>query len=243
MPQQLIRLLAVFTVLLGALLVARHYLLPKTFGERGHYRAAALKTILEQPIRYAGREACATCHPDIVETHLKGRHETVACEVCHGPAAAHTEEPTESRLPAPRERGYCPLCHGYDPSRPTGFPQIDPVAHNPLKPCISCHNPHQPKPPHVPEECRACHGQIAMMKAVSPHVLLACTRCHKTPVQHKINPREAVPDKPRTREFCGSCHAEEASGPKEVPRIDLKSHGGRYLCWQCHYPHQPELNE
>ncbi len=80
------------------------------------------------------------------------------------------------------------------------------------------------------------------MKAVSPHVQLACTRCHETPERHKTAPREARPDKPRTREFCGSCHAQGASSPKEIPRIDLATHGGRFLCWQCHYPHQPELN-
>ncbi len=242
MPPQLTRLLIVFAVLASGLVVARHLLLPKTFGERGHYRAAAVEAITRQPVRYAGREACAMCHPDIVEIHRKGNHQTVACEVCHGPAAAHVESPSDHQLPAPRERGYCPLCHGYDPSRPTGFPQIEPVAHNPLKPCISCHNPHEPRPPHVPEDCRACHGQIARMKAVSPHVQLACTRCHETPERHKTAPREARPDKPRTREFCGACHAQGASSPKEIPRIDLATHGGRFLCWQCHYPHQPELN-
>ncbi len=242
MPQQLTRLLVVFAVLASALVVSRHFLLPKTFGERGHYRAAAVESIQQQPIRYAGREACALCHTEIVEAHRNARHQTVACEVCHGPAAAHTEAPTENQLPAPRERGYCPLCHGYDPSRPTGFPQIDPVVHNPLKPCISCHNPHRPEPPHVPEECGACHGQIARMKAVSHHVRLPCTRCHNTPVQHKIRPRAVRPDKPRTREFCGGCHAEGAPGPKEIPRINLETHGSRYLCWQCHYPHYPELD-
>ena len=240
MHQQLKRLLAVFVVLGGGLAITRHFLLPKTFGQRGHYRAAAVQAIEKLPLHYAGREACAACHPEIVAAHGKARHQTVACEVCHGPAAAHTEAPTEHQLPAPRTRGYCPLCHGYDPSRPTGFPQIDPVAHNPLKPCISCHNPHQPEPPHVPEECGACHGEIARTKAVSRHALLACTQCHKTPTQHKVTPRVVHPDKPRTREFCGSCHARDARSPKEIPRIEMETHGARYLCWQCHYPHRPE---
>jgi len=240
MPQQLKRLLVLFAVLTGGIAVARHFLLPETFGERGHYRAAAVTAVEKQPIRYAGREACAMCHPEVVAAHSKARHETVACEVCHGPAAAHTESPTENPLAAPRKRGYCPLCHGYDPSRPTGFPQIDPVTHNPLKPCITCHQPHQPEPPHVPEECSACHGEIARTKAVSRHALLACTQCHKTPVQHKVTPRQVRPDKPRTREFCGGCHAQDARGPQEIPRVDMETHGVRYFCWQCHYPHQPE---
>jgi hypothetical protein len=241
MPQQLTRLLIIFGVLVGGLFVARHRLVPKTFGEKGHYRAAAVVTIKALPVRYAGREACATCHDQIADAHGKARHQSVACEVCHGPAAAHTEAPTENVLEAPRKRGYCPLCHGYDPSRPTGFPQIDPATHNPVKPCISCHNPHQPEPPHVPSECSACHGEIARTKAVSRHALLACTECHQTPVKHKDTPRMFRPEKPRSREFCARCHAKGANSAKEIPRIDAETHGGaRYLCWQCHYPHMPE---
>jgi hypothetical protein len=102
MPQQLTRLLIVFALLLGGLLVVRHRLTPKTFGEKGHYRAAALVTIKAQPVKYAGREACADCHADVVETHRTARHQTVACEVCHGPAVAHTENPVENKLPASR---------------------------------------------------------------------------------------------------------------------------------------------
>lgn len=242
MPQQLTRLLIAFAVLASSLVVARHYLVPPTFGERGHYRAAALEAIEGQPVRFAGREACGMCHSDVVERHSQGHHQGVACEVCHGAAAAHVEAPTENLLPAPRERGYCPLCHGYNPSRPTGFPQIDPVAHNPLQPCIKCHNPHQPEPPQVPEECSACHGEIARTKAVSYHALVPCVRCHATPIKHKITPRLVRPEKPRTREFCGGCHAQGAAGPEEIPRVDLQTHGERYVCWQCHYPHNPELD-
>jgi len=242
MPQQLTRLLIVFAVLTVGLAVSRQMLIPKTFGERGHYRAAAVTTIQQRAVRYAGRQACGDCHTDIVEIHGKGRHQSVACENCHGPAAAHAQSPVDNQLPAPRKRAYCPLCHGYDPSRPTGFPQIDPVSHNPMKPCITCHNPHQPEPPHVPEECGACHGGIARTKAVSRHALLACTQCHATPIKHKVTPRVISPDKPRSREFCGQCHAKDAKSPSEIPRIDLATHGGRYLCWQCHYPHLPEAN-
>lgn len=241
MPQQVNRLVILFALLVLGLVLARHYLVPKTFGRLGHYRAAALETIRARGIGYAGRQACADCHPDIVKMHGLSHHQTVACEACHGPAAAHTEAPMEHKPPAPRGRGYCPLCHGYDPSRPTGFPQIDPVAHNPLKACISCHNPHAPEPPHVPEECSACHGEIARTKAVSPHALLACTRCHETDPRHKVTPRLSRPAKPRDRAFCGQCHDKNAKGPREIPQIDLASHGGRYVCWQCHYPHNPEL--
>src|SRR5512146_1996005 len=120
MPKQLSRLLIVFAVLTGGLLAARHRLLPKTFGERGHYRAAAVTTVESRPIKYAGRETCAQCHDEIANTHSANRHQSVSCEVCHGPGAAHTESPTEVQLAKPNKRAGCPLCHSFNPSRPTG---------------------------------------------------------------------------------------------------------------------------
>jgi hypothetical protein len=241
MPQQLNRLLIVLGLLVVSLVVARRFLVPKTFGQLGHYRASAVDAAGSLPIKYAGREACAICHDDIAKTHAGHRHSNVGCEVCHGPAAAHVEAPADVRLTAPRDRGMCPLCHGYDPSRPTGFPQIDPATHNPLQPCFSCHNPHAPEPPRAPEECGACHGEIARTKAVSPHALLACTTCHQADKQHKITPAMSRPAIPNSRAFCGQCHAPEAASPKNVRRVDMTTHGGRYVCWQCHYPHHPEL--
>lgn len=240
MPQQVIRLLILFLIFGGLLLVARLYLVPETFGELGHYRAAAVEANAARPLVYAGHEECVPCHPDIVEKHDAARHQTVACEVCHGAAAAHTQSPLEHKPPAPRQRGYCPLCHGYDPSRPTGFPQIDPVAHNPVQPCFTCHDPHAPVPPRVPQECSACHGEIARTKAFSRHAALACTQCHPTQEQHKVNPLLSTPTKPRTREFCGQCHSPEAKSAPEIPRVDLATHGERDVCWQCHYSHFPE---
>ncbi len=241
MRQQITRLSIAFGLMIAGLVAARHFLVPATFGETGHYRAAAVTEVAAHKIKYAGREACTACHEDVAKVHGARRHRNVTCEVCHGPAAAHAEAPTEVKPTAPRQRGACPLCHGYHPSRPTGFPQIDPVSHNPLKPCIACHQPHQPEPPRAPEECGACHGEIARVKAVSYHALLECTRCHQADKQHRVNPQLSRPGKPETREFCGECHAKDAKSPKEIPRVEMASHGERYVCWQCHYPHHPEL--
>jgi hypothetical protein len=165
----------------------------------------------------------------------------VACETCHGPGAAHVADPQSNAPVVPRERSFCPRCHGYDASRPTGFPQIEPVTHNPMKPCVECHTPHAPEPPTLPSSCAACHGEIARLKAVSHHAALDCTQCHQTPDAHRDTPRLVVAEKPRAREFCGGCHAKDAKSPKQIPRVDLATHGSRYLCWQCHYPHYPEV--
>jgi hypothetical protein len=77
-------------------------------------------------------------------------------------------------------------------------------------------------------------------KSVSAHAGLACETCHEVPAAHRENPRAVAAHKPTQREFCGGCHATGASGPAEIPRVDLGAHGGAYLCWQCHYPHDPE---
>jgi hypothetical protein len=173
----------------------------------------------------------------MAEKRLSGNHRGVACETCHGPAAAHVESPLDTKPVVPKTRAFCVTCHAYNPSRPTGFPQIDPVTHNPMIECKVCHDPHAPVPPVVPEQCSACHGQIARQKALSRHAGLQCTACHEAPDAHKTNPRGVRPTKPATRDFCGTCH----SGMEgSIPQIDLKQHGAPYMCWQCHYPHYPE---
>jgi hypothetical protein len=242
MPQQVTRLGIAFAVMAVVFVVVRQRLVPDTFGDAGHYRAAAVDSIAAFPLKYAGHEACTMCHRPIAVKRSASNHSGVSCEVCHGPAADHVAAPGSVKPPAPRERGFCPLCHGYNSSRPSGFPQIDPVAHNPTIPCMTCHDPHAPEPPVVPGECRACHGQIASQKAVSHHAPLPCTTCHQADDEHKVNPRSVPPTKPTTRDFCGGCHAEGAASPEYIPRIEMATHGDGYLCWQCHYPHHPEAD-
>ncbi len=239
-PQQVPRLAVVFLLAVIGLVVARRIFIPDTFGDIGPYRAAAIDSILAHEKQYAGQQQCALCHGPINELRLAGNHSGVACEVCHGASAAHVAGPMDVKPSAPRERALCPTCHAYNAARPTGFPQIDPVAHNPLTPCITCHEPHEPEPPSVPEECSACHGQIARQKAVSHHATLPCTTCHQTPTEHKTSPRAVAPTKPEDRSFCGACHAQDAPSPARIPRVNLRSHGEGYTCWQCHYPHYPE---
>ena len=91
MPQQVPRLVVVFSLLVIALLAARRLLIPETFGEYGHYRAAAADVVAAHPIKYAGRQACEVCHTEEAEARLAGNHRGVGCETCHGPAAAHVD--------------------------------------------------------------------------------------------------------------------------------------------------------
>ena len=239
-PEQVKRLSVIFAALIAMLVAARGLLIPSDFGQYGHYRASAVEEIASQEIQYAGREICYDCHDDIVEIKSAGFHKNVGCEVCHGPAAAHTEDIESIKLLAPRGRGGCPVCHEYLPSRPTGFPQIISASHNPVKSCITCHEPHDPKPPETPKECSACHATIARTKAISHHAYVDCTRCHEGSEGHKDKPRTIIPSIPANRAFCGGCHADQASREGGVPQIDLATHEASYVCWQCHYPHLPE---
>jgi len=236
--EQTARLLIVFAVFIGVVLLVR-YLLPPSLKDHRIHIQTTVEREMARPVRYAGSDLCATCH-DEYNLKKSGYHKNLSCETCHGTAKEHADNPAEVKPFIPRNRDYCTRCHAFDPSRPTGFPQINPAVHNPMKPCVTCHNPHDPKPPSVPQECQACHAEIARTKAISSHVMLECTTCHEVPTEHKITPRNIKASIPLEREFCGKCHGTQ-SNVKETTKIDLATHGEKYLCWQCHYPHMPEV--
>jgi cytochrome c554/c'-like protein len=239
LPEQVRRLGLVVGVLVLAIVVVRFVVVPRSLVARDFHRASTVAREAAKPVKHAGSDTCVNCHEDVGIKKAKSYHRGLACETCHGPAVGHAEDPGSAKPPAPRDRKFCPVCHAYDPARPTGFPQINPVTHNPTVACITCHNPHDPVPPAVPAECAACHQQIAFTKSVSAHAKVECTVCHQAPQQHKILPRTARPTKPTTREVCGTCHGTTAAR-KDTPKVDLAGHGGRFLCWECHYPHLPE---
>ena len=239
-PEQVKRLSVLLVIIVIGFVVVTSYLVPKDFGVLGHYRASAVQSNANKEMHYAGQELCASCHEDILKTKMQGYHKNLSCEVCHGPSLKHTDEPDQFKPNKPRDRKFCPICHEYNPSRPTGFPQITSASHNQRKICVTCHNPHNPTPPQTPKECEACHGEIARTKSFSAHADIPCTKCHEASEKHKLMPREYLPSKPVKREFCGGCHATDAKSAPEIPRIDLATHEPRYVCWQCHYPHLPE---
>jgi cytochrome c554/c'-like protein len=142
--QHLFRVAALFVTGLLLFVAVRALLVPPDFGLYGHYRAGALADIRKTALSFAGRNACADCHPDISEALAKGKHARIGCESCHGALARHAEDP-EKLKPAKLEvPALCLSCHTANVAKPKKFPQIDPSDHGDGARCTSCHAAHHP---------------------------------------------------------------------------------------------------
>lgn len=240
-PDPIIRLFVVFILFSGVIFIVKSFIIPSSFFDTELHKKLTIEMEQSREIIYAGSSVCVDCHEDEYDTKRKSNHANLACETCHGAALLHSEDPLEV-LPldqSPKDRDFCQICHNYNLSRPMGFAQINPIVHNPLKRCSECHDPHNPKPLTAPYECSACHTEIARAKAISHHVQVECLTCHQNQKGHNLTPRQIFPTTPTNREFCGKCH-DDKSKETGIPSVDLLSHGEKYLCWQCHYPHLPE---
>jgi len=143
--QHLFRLATVFVLGLIMFLVLRAVLVPKSFGQFGHYRGDALQEIAAKPIAFAGHEVCEACHTDVLDIKKHGRHARVACESCHGPLANHVEDPGTVK-PAKLDTALlCVRCHESIPAKPMDFPQVNSAEHSAGLPCETCHQPHSPR--------------------------------------------------------------------------------------------------
>lgn len=143
MPVQLKTLIPLFVVFILLFLVARHFLIPESFGKYGHYRADAIDEVGALPIKYAGKAVCIDCHDIEAELLASDVHSGLSCEICHGPGAKHADD-YEIKLESPGSRKFCGRCHSLNPARKIEvINQIDTKEHYPEKAdCIDCHNPH-----------------------------------------------------------------------------------------------------
>ena len=140
----LLRLAAVFAAGVMLFLIVRGLLVPRSFGQYGHYRGNAIGEVAALPVSYAGHQVCEGCHTEVLEVKSKGVHKGVACESCHGPLANHAEDPT-SVQPAKLDTGrLCVRCHEENLAKPKSFPQVASKEHSEGAACDSCHQPHSP---------------------------------------------------------------------------------------------------
>ncbi len=140
----LFRFAGLFVIAFLVFLLVRGFVVPKSFGQYGHYRGAAIGEIAAHPAKFAGHQACEACHTDIADTKSKGKHAHVNCEACHGALAAHADDPTSVTPVKPDTAVLCARCHTATAAKPKAFPQVDPGDHSGGAPCQSCHNPHSP---------------------------------------------------------------------------------------------------
>ncbi|MBI4906443.1 MAG: hypothetical protein HY820_22630 [Acidobacteria bacterium] len=140
----LVRLVVVLAVAIVAFLGLRGAVVPKDFGQYGHYRPGALEDSRAKPIVFAGQQDCVVCHEDQAKARDSGRHARITCEACHGPQAKHVEDPS-NKPKLPQVSAICTNCHEKDVAKPKWLPQQVTKDHANGMECNSCHKPHAPK--------------------------------------------------------------------------------------------------
>lgn len=143
--EHLIRVAVVLVVGLVLFVFVRGLIVPKSFGQLGHYRADAITDIAAKTPVFAGREACAMCHQEVVDLKATGKHAGVGCEACHGPLGKHAEDPAALVPVLPDTKVLCVKCHEANSAKPKHFPQVVSKDHAGDAACNTCHKPHKPK--------------------------------------------------------------------------------------------------
>jgi hypothetical protein len=140
----LFRFAGLFVFAFLAFLAIRGYVVPKSFGQYGHYRGAAIGEIAAHPVKFAGHQACESCHTDVLDGKKNGKHAHVNCEACHGALAKHAGDPAAVTPLKPDTAVICARCHAASAAKPKDFPQVEPADHSNGLPCETCHQPHNP---------------------------------------------------------------------------------------------------
>ncbi|MGB8802620.1 MAG: DmsE family decaheme c-type cytochrome [Candidatus Acidiferrales bacterium] len=206
------------------------------------------------PSEYAGAEACQACHADIYtgweksphwkQTYKEGGIAKHGCEDCHGAAASHVADPTDTsklflfeKASAKEIDARCLGCHAGGTQHMNAINSEH--ARNEVS-CVACHSPHHGKDSDFllvksqPELCYSCHlAKKAEFDMPFHHRvnegLIQCTDCH--------NPHGTVkPKQVRTSSsqdaVCFTCHTDK-QGPFVFEHQPVKVDG----CQSCHLVH------
>jgi DmsE family decaheme c-type cytochrome len=219
---------------------------------------------------YAGSDVCMACHTEVAEhlemtPHGKGafaRLSDLGCETCHGPGAAHAEDPDNpalhprvDKLSITQQSAVCQKCHD---GGQQFFWKGSRHETRGLS-CISCHSVHSPKSEKAqlksatePEQCFTCHKDTrAETWKTSHHPIregkIACADCHNP----HGSPTPKMIRAASINDQCYTCHAEKRGpflwehppvrencvtchAPHGSNHIKLQKTSVPYLCQQCH---------
>jgi DmsE family decaheme c-type cytochrome len=200
--------------------------------------------------KFAGSEACATCHDEQAKkfetnphTRLALLHEGkgVTCESCHGPGKAHSEDGGATKVfsfttATPKEAdAICLNCHSGQ------HPNFDRSQHAKANVgCTSCHSVHGSKDTEQllkadqPQLCFQCHTDVKPAFDMPFHHkvnegLVKCSDCHDT---HGTMNRTNLRSTADQNAVCTKCHT-ETRGPFVFEHPVVKAEG----CVGCHTPH------
>jgi hypothetical protein len=199
--------------------VLRGLAVPADFGRDGPYRAGARDDAASaRAPRFRGSAACLECHTAENQETARDVHQTVQCETCHGPGAAHIDAPKQSHLAVDRDAAACLVCHRKLTARPGPFPQIEPAEHFKLvgardgTACTTCHDPHRPiflatslaeaRLHPLVHRCRDCHvnrTDESLKRPANHPAIFECSYCHSAVAADAANRRHA-------EVACTTCH-------------------------------------
>lgn len=202
----------------------------------------------------ASPEVCKGCHVAEYNSWEKSPHwktmqngkEPVhqGCQGCHGNAAAHLADPTDtSKLlkfesaPAKEINGRCLECHAKDSEQAHALNSVH--AKNGVA-CTACHSPHHATTARFilakaqPELCYSCHLAKKAEFAMPFHHrvdqgLIECTDCHNP---HGTEGPKQVRMAATQDQVCYKCHIDK-QGPFVFEHPPIKIDG----CTSCHVPH------
>lgn len=203
---------------------------------------------------YAGAESCKSCHEEVYnsweksphwqQTYKEGGIAKHGCEDCHGPAASHVSDPTDTSKLFLFEKAStkdidarCLECHAGGAQHMNAINSVH--GKNGVS-CIACHSPHHADESNFmlvkaqPELCYSCHlAKRAEFDMPFHHRvnegLVQCTDCHNphgTVKPHQVR-ATATQD-----EVCFKCHTDK-QGPFVFEHQPVKVDG----CESCHLVH------
>lgn len=154
--RHLARASLILCALLLSFLFARSRFIPESYGEYGRYRFDSVHEEMALVPLYQDSASCGECHPERFSQRETGKHQTVECEICHGPGKDHLSRTAASQgeMELNSSRDLCLRCHRDLEARRESFPQINVASHFDmlgLDPeeesvtCIDCHDPHNPE--------------------------------------------------------------------------------------------------